>query len=92
MNYARRKQDEEVLQDLIQVVNPDDQDIVTLGAIILRYDVFDVLASVSLDIVGRWGFTEETLMKRCRSIWAGGFRPSLTDYGVGSSNDVQEES
>ena len=92
MNYARRKQDEEVLQDLIQVVNPDDQDIVTLGAIVLRYDMPDVLTSVSLDIAERWGFTEEALMKKCRSIWVGGFRPSLTDYGVGSSNDVQEES
>jgi len=91
MTYARNDSDKIVLDDLLEVVNPDDQDIVTLGAITMRYNYPHPLAVLAQDIGEGWGLTPFQLNKKCREIWSGGFRPSLTDYGVGSSNDVQQE-
>ena len=76
MTYALFDRDNEALEDLMFVINPDEQDIVTLGALAKRYPQQSDLGMVIRQISAQWGFTEEALELRCREIWASGFRPS----------------
>ena len=90
--YALIDHDDEALEDLLAVVNPDDHDYVVLGAIVSRYPYPHPLAVLAQDIAEGWGLTTQQLQAKCREIWASGYRPGTTVYGIGSSNDTQEES
>ncbi len=89
--YAMIDIDDEVLEDLLLVVNPDEQDLVTLGAITKRYPFPHPLAILAQDIAEGWGLTEQQLMTRCRFIWSSGFRPTHFHHAIGSANDTQQE-
>ena len=92
MSYAQIDRDDERLTDLLVTKIPDIHDIVDLGALVLRYPYPHPLGILAQDIGEGWGLTPERLLKRCREIWASGYRPGTTDNGVGSANDTQEES
>ena len=85
--YATIDYDDEMLEDLLIVVNPDTQDKVVLGAISLRYEFPHPLAILAQDIAEGWGLTLEQLQKECRAIWAGGYRPRHALDVVGSAYD-----
>ena len=76
MTYALFDRDQDALEDLMHVVNPDEQDIVTLGALGKRYPVNTVLGDLVWEIAAGWGLAEYDLNAKCRQIWASGFRPS----------------
>ena len=76
MSYALFDHDNEVLEDLMHVVNPDEQDIVLLGALGKRYIPQSALGELIWEIAASWGLTEYELNAKCRQIWASGFRPS----------------
>ena len=76
MSYALFDRDNEVLEDLAHVVNPDEHDIVLLGALSKRYPPLSLLGSLIWEIAADWGLTEYELDRKCRKIWASGFRPS----------------
>ena len=76
MTYALFDRDQQVLEDLMHVVNPDDQDIVLLGALGKRYIPQSALGGLIWEIAADWGLTEYELNLKCRKIWASGFRPS----------------
>lgn len=90
--YAMIDVDDEHLEDLLQVVNPDTQDKVVLGAILSRYDFPHPLAILGQDIAEGWGYTTEQLRHECRAIWAGGYRPRHSIDVVGSAHDTKEDS
>ena len=92
MSYALFDHDNKALEDLMHVVNPDEHDIVLLGALSKRYPPLSLLGSLIWEIATDWGLTEYELNRKCRKIWASGYRPGTTIYGVGSANDTQEES
>ena len=75
MTYALFDRDQEVLEDLYQVVNPDDQDIVLLGALSKRYIPESATGDLIWEIAAGWGLTKYELDVKCRKIWASGFRP-----------------
>jgi len=84
--------DDENLEELLLVVNPDEHDLVLLGAITLRYPYPHPLAIVAQDVAEGWGLTKEELMRRCRTIWSAGYRPHETHHALGPANDTQEAS
>ena len=92
MSYALIDYDDEALEDLLAVVNPDDHDKVVLGAITQRYPYPHPLGVLAQDIAEGWGYTQEELFKQCRSIWASGFRPTRQQNVVGSAHDTKEDS
>ena len=91
MSYAMFDHDQEAFEDLLQVVNPDDHDIVLLGALCKRYPLRSDMGYLARDIAGGWGLSESDLDAKCRGIWASGYRPKTTVYGVGSANDTLQE-
>ena len=76
MTYALFDHDQRVLEDLYDVVNPDDQDIVLLGALSKRYIPQSDTGRLIDAIRSTWGLSERQLDAKCREIWASGFRPS----------------
>ena len=61
----------------MHVVNPDEHDIVLLGALSKRYiPDSPPLGSLIWEIAADWGLTEYELNRKCRKIWASGFRPT----------------
>ena len=75
MGYAQIDHDDEALEDLLAVKNPDIHDYVVLGAISSRYQYPHPLAILTQDIAEGWGLTIEQLQAKCRTIWANGYRP-----------------
>lgn len=76
MSHALFDHDQRVLEDLCHVVNPEDQDIVLLGAISKRYIPQSATGELIWEIAAGWGLTEYELNLKCRRIWSSGFRPS----------------
>ena len=75
MCYAQIDYDDEALEDLLAVKNPDIHDYVVLGAISSRYQYPHPLAILVQDIAEGWGLTVEQLRAKCRVIWANGYHP-----------------
>ena len=90
--YAMIDHDDETLEELLALRDPDEHAKVQLGAISMRYPYPHPLGVLARDIAEGWGLTLEQLYAECRAIWASGYRPGTTQFGVGSSNDTQEDS
>ena len=86
--YAMIDHDSEALEDLLALKKPTDHDKVQLGAISKRYPYPHPLGILAQDIAEGWGLTLAQLDAECRTIWASGFRPGQTRFGVGSANDT----
>jgi len=82
MSYVMFDRDQEALEDLLGVVNPDDHDIVLLGALCKRYPFRSDMGYLARDIAGGWGLSDSGLDAKCREIWASGYRPSASDIGL----------
>lgn len=91
-NYALIDHDSESLEELLIVVNPDEHDKVLLAAIAGRYPYPHPMGILAQDISEGWGLTLAQLNEQCRNVWANGYRPPNTRFGVGSANDTQEDS
>ena len=71
---------------------PTDHNKTQLCALFMRYGDEDKLVRRMADLMHEWDYSPTTLMCECREIWLSGYRPTNTDYGVGSANDTQEDS
>ena len=76
MSYALFDRDQQALEDLMHVINPDLHDIVLLAALGKRYPVNSALGDLVWEIAADWGMAEHQLNTKARQIWASGYRPS----------------
>ena len=73
---------------------PEDEDIVELARLLIRYEGFPGARDIQDDMskaLNLWGLTRETLNLKARAIWEGGFRPGRTSNdSVGSGFDTAD--
>ena len=88
--------DRPVVDRLLQVSSPRDQDLVDAARLLQRYRNFPGAQDIKDDLkaaIQTWGLSQASLYQRSRAVWAGGFRPSLVadDGLVGSGFDSAGE-
>ena len=88
--------DRPVVDRLLQVQSPRDQDLVDGARLLQRYRNFPGAEDIRNDlgtILKTWGLSQSSLYQRSRAIWANGFRPNLAadDGLVGSGFDSASE-
>ena len=81
---------------LLQVQSPRDQDLVDGARLLQRYHNFPGAEDIRNDLgtaLKTWGLSQSSLYRRSRAIWANGFRPDLAadDGLVGSGFDSTSE-
>ena len=81
---------------LLQVQSPRDQDLVDGARLLQRYHNFPGAEDIRNDLgtaLKTWGLNQSSLYRRSRAIWAKGFRPDLAadDGLVGSGFDSTSE-
>lgn len=85
-------QDRSIVDQLLQTTAPDAQQITDAGRLLIRYDGYPGAYDIQQDLqrcLIRWQMSRDDLNARCRSIWAGGWRPSVVDgQEIGSGADV----
>ncbi len=74
---------------------PEDEDIVDLARLLLRYEDFPGALDLQSDMVKTlelWGLTRERLNALARQIWSNGYRPGRNlEDGVGSGFDTADD-
>ena len=95
-NHPLYATDREMVNRLIAIKNPAQEDLIDLARLFMRYDSFPGAKDIQMDkvkILKIWGITREELNKNTRNIWAKGFRPgSSSEEMLGSSFDTSENS
>jgi len=94
--HPLHNRDRPVVDRLLQVRSPRDQDLVDLARLLQRYHNFPGAEDIQNDLrkaVKKWGLDQASLYRRSRAIWAKGFRPNLAadDGLVGSGFDSASE-
>ena len=88
--------DREHLNRLISKDMPEDEDLLDIARLFMRYEGFPGAKDIQLDIakiLKTWGMTQETLNSKTRDIWSKGYRPSnYADENLGSSFDTSDNS
>ncbi len=77
--------DRELVNRLLAKTIPNEEDLVDLARLLIRYEGFSGAVDLKRDIIKsmeKWGFTREELNVKTRKIWQKGFKPGM------SSNDV----
>jgi hypothetical protein len=86
------KQDRAIIDQLLQAPTPDAQHCTDAGRLMIRYDGYPGCYDIQQDLqrcLARWQMSRDDLNRRCRSLWAGGWRPAIVDaIEVGSGADV----
>ncbi len=86
--------DRDHLNKLLAKISPDDQDLVDLARLLIRYKGFPGAEDLQLDmqkILNLWGMTQDSLNDRTKQIWQKGFRPgSNLEKDVGSGFDTAD--
>ena len=92
-DFAQRSNDLKKIAHLEAApLPPTDDEKTQLCCLWMRYgDEAKITARLG-ELIHEWDHSPQTLMNECREIWLSGFRPTNTDYGVGSANDTQEDS
>ena len=84
------------LDRLLSKELPDDQDLVDLARLFLRYEGFPGAHDIQMDmkkVLKLWRISVEDLHSSTRKIWSKGFRPgNSSDEIVGSGFDTSENS
>lgn len=88
--------DRPVVNHLLQVQSPRDQDLVDAARLLQRYHNFPGAEDIQNDLtraIKAWGLSQASLYQRSRAVWASGFRPNLAadDGLVGSGFDSSSE-
>ena len=81
---------------LLQIQSPRDQDLVDAARLLQRYHGFPGAEDIQRDLrtaIKTWKLSQAALYQRSRAIWASGFRPNLSadDDLVGSGFDSTSE-
>ena len=86
--------DRDHIDRLLAKEAPDDEDIVDLARLFLRYDGFPGAMDIQDDmkkILKLWGFTRDVLNAKARKTWQSGFRPGMKEEEVvGSGFDTAD--
>ena len=88
--------DRQVLDGLLAVEAPAEQQLVDAARLLNRYEGFPGARDLQDDLarlLRLWGISRPDLQARTRAIWAAGFRPGLAVGGeaVGSGFDTADE-
>ena len=88
--------DRPVVDRLLQVQSPRDQDLVDGARLLQRYRNFPGAEDIRNDLertLKTWGLSRSSLYRRSRAVWASGFQPNLAvdDGLVGSGFDSASE-
>ena len=89
-HIANRQQDLDLLHKLSKVTAPGRLEKTQLCCFFSRYSQ-DELGPMPADIAYDWGYSPRTLQAECLEIWLSGYRPTNTDYRIGSANDTTED-
>ena len=94
--HPLHSRDRPVVDRLLQVQSPRDQDLVDVARLLQRYRNFPGAEDIKNDLrtaIKQWGLSQASLYQRSRTIWANGFRPNLAadDGLVGSGFDSTSE-
>ena len=84
--------DKHIIDSLITIEKPEDQDLINLARLINRYSNFPGEIEIKNDIektLKFWKITKNDLFSNTKNIWSQGFRPSNTNKDlVGSGFDT----
>ena len=88
--------DRNLVDRLLALTVPADQDLVDLARLAMRYDGFPGARDLQDDLVKTlrlWGLNRDELHRRTRTIWAAGFRPGalVAQEAVGSGFDTADQ-
>lgn len=88
--------DRNLVDRLLALTVPADQDLVDLARLAMRYDGFPGACDLQDDLVKTlrlWGLSRDELHRRTRAIWAAGFRPGalVAQEAVGSGFDTADQ-
>ena len=94
--HPLHSRDRPVVDRLLQVQSPRDQDLVDAARLLQRYHNFPGAEDIQNDlrtVIKTWGLSQASLYQRSRAIWARGFRSNLAvdDGLVGSGFDSTSE-
>ena len=86
--------DKNIIDSLISIENPEDQDFINLARLINRYSGFPGEIEIQNDIkkiLKFWKISEDDLFYKTRNIWSNNFRPSNNSKElVGSGFDTSD--
>ena len=89
------KVDRELVDRLLGKHSPNEQDMVDLARLLIRFDEFPGATDLQEDMkktLNLWGLDREELNARVRQIWAKGFRPGQSSSdSVGSGFDTADQ-
>ena len=95
-NHPLYSIDRDHIDRLLAKEDPEDEDIVDLARLFLRYEGFPGASDLKDDMnkaLKLWGVSRETLNEKVRKIWESGFRPGMNaDDTVGSGFDTKDSS
>lgn len=88
--------DRDHLNRLMAKDSPEDQDLIDLARLFIRYEGFPGATDLQSDmakILNLWGISKESLNSRTKDIWEKGFRPGYNSVDViGSGFDTSDDS
>ncbi len=94
-NHPLYSIDRDNLNRLLSVNTPNDEDMVEIARLLIRYEDFPGAKDLKMDmlkILQMWGITKEVLNEKTRKIWIDGYKSSTnSDDMVGSSFDTSDE-
>ena len=86
--------DRKILNKLLAIDSPKDEDLINLSRLLIRYEGFPGAEDLQVDmkkILNAWNLSVEKLNLRTREIWSKGFRPgSNSDEVLGSGFDTSD--
>ena len=86
--------DRERLNGLLAQNSPEDQDLIDLARLFIRYEGFQGADDLQLDMnktLKSWDMTRELLNSKTREIWEKGYRPGQsTSETIGSGFDTAD--
>ncbi len=95
-NHPLYSTDREHLDFLLSKEKPNDQDLIDIARLFMRYEDFPGAEDLKLDmqkVLKLWELSKEELHRATRKIWEKGFRPNNSSNEiVGSSFDTSENS
>lgn len=88
--------DRDLVDGLLAAEQPSEAQLVDLARLFMRYQGFPGAQDIQDDLARTlrlWGLSREDLHRRCRAIWAAGFRPGAgaEAQAVGSGFDTADQ-
>ncbi len=94
-NHPLYSIDRNLVNRLMSVNAPNEEDIVELARLFMRYEGFPGAKDLQMDmlkVLKIWGITKEVLNQNSRKIWQEGYKSSTaSDEMVGSSFDTTDK-